>query len=79
MGLGPNTRSVARPLTPSGYSGGRAVELSQPPPPELQALLEALDRAEGAEARQRAWDALVAYQRQHEVRAQPKNAELPER
>ena len=50
------------------------MEATPPPPPELRALLEALDRAEGAEARQRAWDALVEYQRQHEVRAQPQQS-----
>ena len=43
-----------------------------PPPPELRALMEALDRADGVEARQQAWNALVEYQRQHEIRAQPK-------
>lgn len=43
----------------------------QPPEPELQALLDALERATDPQERQRAWDALVAYQRAHEVRAQP--------
>jgi hypothetical protein len=42
------------------------------PPPALKALLEALDRATDPEARQRAWNALVEYQRQQEVRAQPR-------
>ncbi|MBX5491988.1 MAG: hypothetical protein IRZ14_12620 [Chloroflexi bacterium] len=41
------------------------------PSAELQALLEALDRATTPEERQRAWNALVAYQRAREVRAQP--------
>jgi hypothetical protein len=44
------------------------------PSPELKALLEAVERAEEPEARQRAWDALVEYQRQHELRAQPSDA-----
>jgi hypothetical protein len=49
-----------------------------PVPAELRALQEALDRATTPEERQRAWDALVAYQRQREVRAQPENAEPTE-
>ena len=43
-------------------------------PAELQMLIDALERAEGAEARQDAWNALVEYQRQRGVRAQPEQA-----
>lgn len=46
-----------------------------PPTPELRALLEALDRARDPTERQQAWNALVAYQRAHEPRAQPREAE----
>ena len=44
-------------------------------PPELKALMEALDRATDPIERQRAWDALVNYQREHGTRAQPRGAE----
>jgi hypothetical protein len=44
-----------------------ALEMS----PVLKRLLEAVERAENAEARQRAWSALVEYQREHGLRAQP--------
>ena len=47
-------------------------ESERPVPPELQMLMDALDRAEGPEARQRAWNALIEYQRQHGVRATPR-------
>jgi hypothetical protein len=43
----------------------------QPPEPELQALLDALERATDPQERQRAWNALVAYQRAREPRARP--------
>jgi hypothetical protein len=44
---------------------------STPQSPELEALLEALERAEDPEVRQRVWNALVQYQREHGIRAQP--------
>ena len=53
------------------------MESSPPPPPELQMLLEMLDRAETPEARQRAWDRLVDYQRERGTRAQPRGIEAP--
>jgi hypothetical protein len=55
------------------------MDTPKPLPPELRALLEALDRAETAEERQRAWDALVQYQRQREIRAQPSEPPQPPR
>jgi hypothetical protein len=39
--------------------------------PILKRLLEAVDRAEDTEARQRAWNARVEYQREHALRAKP--------
>ena len=54
------------------------MENTSPPSPQLKALLDAVNRAEGAEARQRAWNALVEYQRQHEVRAQPSETQPPQ-
>jgi hypothetical protein len=47
------------------------------PPPELAALFDELKRATTPLDRQRAWDAIVAYQRRAEVRAQPRGAEDP--
>ncbi len=47
----------------------------RPPPRDLSALLDNLKRAVTPEERQRAWDALVAFQRDAEVRAQPRGAE----
>ncbi len=47
-------------------------------PPDLQLLLDRVNRAETPEARQRAWDDLVRYQRERGVRAQPENAEPPQ-
>jgi hypothetical protein len=52
-------------------------EPTRPPPRDLAALLENLKRAVTPEERQRAWDALVAFQREAEVRAQPRGAEDP--
>jgi hypothetical protein len=49
-------------------------DTERPVPPELQMLMDALDRAEGPEARQRAWNALVEFQRQRGVRATPREA-----
>ncbi len=49
-------------------------DAAPPPPPELAKLFEALKRATTPQERQRAWDAIVAYQRQVEVRAQPRGA-----
>jgi len=47
------------------------------PPPELAALFEELKRATTPLERQRAWDAIVAYQRRVEVRAQPRGGADP--
>ena len=47
------------------------------PSPELAALFDDLKRATTSLERQRAWDAIVAYQRHLEVRAQPRGAEDP--
>ena len=47
--------------------------------PVLERLLEAVDRAEDAEARQRAWNALVEYQREHALRATPGEKGLDQR
>ena len=49
-----------------------------PPPPELQMLRERLQRAETPEARQRAWDDIVRYQRERALRAQPREAAPPQ-
>ena len=48
------------------------------PPPELAMLFERLKRATDPLERQRVWDAIVAYQRGHEVRAQPQSTETPQ-
>jgi hypothetical protein len=53
------------------------MENAPPPPPELQMLLEMLKRAETPQARQRAWDRLVEYQRERGPRAQPRGAPEP--
>ena len=53
-------------------------DAAPPPPPELAELLAAMDRATGPEERQRAWDALVAYQRRVGVRAQPRETDTPQ-
>ncbi|HZR98080.1 MAG TPA: hypothetical protein VFE37_05205 [Chloroflexota bacterium] len=53
------------------------MENAPPPPPELEMLMEMLKRAETPEARQRAWDQLVRYQRERGVRAQPRGAPEP--
>ena len=47
-------------------------DANPPPPPELAMLMERLKRATDPQERQRAWDDLVSYQRQHGVRAQPR-------
>ena len=52
-------------------------ESIRPPPRDVSALLDDLKRAVTPEERQRAWDALVAFQREAEVRAQPRGAEDP--
>ena len=49
----------------------------RPPSRDVSVLLENLKRAVTPEERQRAWDALVAFQRDAEVRAQPRGAEDP--
>jgi hypothetical protein len=41
-------------------------------------LLERLNRAADPQERQRAWDDLVNYQRQHGVRAQPRDSDSPQ-
>jgi hypothetical protein len=48
-----------------------------PSPPEFEMLLEMLKRAETPEARQRAYDRLVEYQRERALRAQPRGAPEP--
>jgi hypothetical protein len=45
-----------------------------PPSPEMERLMEMLKRAETPEARQRAWDQLVQFQRERGTRAQPRGA-----
>ena len=55
----------------------RMQDASPPPPPELAMLMERLKRATDPQERQRAWDALVSYQRQHGVRAQPQDSAPP--
>ena len=46
-------------------------------PPELDMLLQMVARAETPEARQRAWDQLVRFQRERGIRAQPRGADGP--
>ena len=41
-------------------------------------LMERLKRATDPQERQRAWDDLVNYQRQHGVRAQPQDTAPPQ-
>jgi hypothetical protein len=41
-------------------------------------LMERLKRATDPQERQRAWDDIVNYQRQHGVRAQPRESEPPQ-
>ena len=53
-------------------------DANPPPPPELAMLMERLKRATDPQERQRAWDDLVSYQRQHGVRAQPKDSAPPQ-
>jgi len=48
-----------------------------PPPPDLEMLMEMLKRAETPEARQRAYDRIVEYQRERALRARPRGAPEP--
>jgi hypothetical protein len=50
------------------------MENAPPPSLELEMLMEMLKRAETPEARQRAWDRLVQFQRERGPRAQPRGA-----
>jgi hypothetical protein len=56
----------------------RVQDTNPPPPPELARLMERLRRATDPRERQQAWDDIVNYQRQHGVRAQPRESDPPQ-
>jgi hypothetical protein len=53
------------------------MENTPPPSPELDMLMQLVARAETPEARQRAWNRLVEFQRERGLRAQPRGMEAP--